>query len=159
MSVVHASRGGSDAGVSAHLRSEVAIVCGLARSAVRRPEHPVPWAAARRRLRPDPGPHRAGGARASTTSTTGCASPAGSSCRTRRGTTRRFETATGKAQLRVNELYWLPRAAPAAAAADACVSHDQYNTTIYGLDDRYRGVKGGRRVVFCTPTTSPQVGS
>ncbi|MEN0136593.1 MAG: hypothetical protein AAGC80_15670, partial [Rhodococcus sp. (in: high G+C Gram-positive bacteria)] len=23
-----------------------------------------------------------------------------------------------------------------------------YNTTIYGLDDRYRGVKGGRRVLF-----------
>ncbi|BDI32632.1 hypothetical protein CCAX7_46830 [Capsulimonas corticalis] len=27
-------------------------------------------------------------------------------------------------------------------------SHDQYNTTIYGLDDRYRGVRNGRRVVF-----------
>ncbi len=27
-------------------------------------------------------------------------------------------------------------------------SHDQYNTTIYGLDDRYRGVKGQRNVVF-----------
>ncbi|MFS2017852.1 FdhF/YdeP family oxidoreductase [Massilia sp. CT11-108] len=27
-------------------------------------------------------------------------------------------------------------------------SHDQYNTTIYGLDDRYRGVFGMRRVVF-----------
>jgi formate dehydrogenase major subunit len=27
-------------------------------------------------------------------------------------------------------------------------SHDQYNTTIYGLDDRYRGVFGGRSVVF-----------
>ncbi|WP_122667024.1 FdhF/YdeP family oxidoreductase [Pseudomonas viridiflava] len=27
-------------------------------------------------------------------------------------------------------------------------SHDQYNTTIYGLDDRYRGVKGQRDVVF-----------
>ena len=27
-------------------------------------------------------------------------------------------------------------------------SHDQYNTTIYGLSDRYRGVKGNRRVVF-----------
>ncbi|MDN3919036.1 FdhF/YdeP family oxidoreductase [Roseateles violae] len=27
-------------------------------------------------------------------------------------------------------------------------SHDQYNTTIYGLDDRYRGVYGHRRVVF-----------
>jgi anaerobic selenocysteine-containing dehydrogenase len=27
-------------------------------------------------------------------------------------------------------------------------SHDQYNTTIYGKDDRYRGVRGERRVVF-----------
>jgi molybdopterin-dependent oxidoreductase alpha subunit len=27
-------------------------------------------------------------------------------------------------------------------------SHDQYNTTVYGLDDRYRGVFGMRRVVF-----------
>jgi anaerobic selenocysteine-containing dehydrogenase len=27
-------------------------------------------------------------------------------------------------------------------------SHDQFNTTVYGLDDRYRGVSGGRRVVF-----------
>jgi molybdopterin-dependent oxidoreductase alpha subunit len=27
-------------------------------------------------------------------------------------------------------------------------SHDQYNTTIYGLDDRYRGIFGLRRVVF-----------
>jgi molybdopterin-dependent oxidoreductase alpha subunit len=27
-------------------------------------------------------------------------------------------------------------------------SHDQYNTTIYGLDDRYRGIKGERRVVL-----------
>lgn len=27
-------------------------------------------------------------------------------------------------------------------------SHDQYNTTVYGLDDRYRGVFGQRRVVF-----------
>ena len=30
-------------------------------------------------------------------------------------------------------------------------SHDQFNTTIYGLDDRYRGVFGGRRVVFMNP--------
>ncbi|MBK5277463.1 MAG: FdhF/YdeP family oxidoreductase, partial [Bacteroidia bacterium] len=27
-------------------------------------------------------------------------------------------------------------------------SHDQYNTTIYGLDDRYRGIYNGRRVIF-----------
>ncbi|MFD0740463.1 FdhF/YdeP family oxidoreductase [Lysobacter koreensis] len=31
-------------------------------------------------------------------------------------------------------------------------SHDQYNTTIYGLDDRYRGVHGTRRVCFISAT-------
>ncbi|HEX5659391.1 MAG TPA: FdhF/YdeP family oxidoreductase [Polyangiales bacterium] len=30
-------------------------------------------------------------------------------------------------------------------------SHDQFNTTVYGLDDRYRGIHGGRRVVFMHP--------
>ncbi len=37
-------------------------------------------------------------------------------------------------------------------------SHDQYNTTIYGLDDRYRGVKGGRRVVFVNPADIATMG-
>jgi molybdopterin-dependent oxidoreductase alpha subunit len=31
-------------------------------------------------------------------------------------------------------------------------SHDQFNTTIYGLDDRYRGIENGRRVVFINET-------
>ncbi len=30
-------------------------------------------------------------------------------------------------------------------------SHDQFNTTIYGLDDRYRGIFGGRMVVLMNP--------
>ena len=30
-------------------------------------------------------------------------------------------------------------------------SHDQFNTTIYGLDDRYRGIYNGRRVIFMNP--------
>jgi len=30
-------------------------------------------------------------------------------------------------------------------------SHDQFNTTIYGLDDRYRGVYNERRVLFMHP--------
>ena len=30
-------------------------------------------------------------------------------------------------------------------------SHDQFNTSIYGLDDRYRGIHNGRRVVFLNP--------
>ena len=37
-------------------------------------------------------------------------------------------------------------------------SHDQYNTTIYGLNDRYRGVKGGRRVVLMNPDDMAEKG-
>jgi molybdopterin-dependent oxidoreductase alpha subunit len=37
-------------------------------------------------------------------------------------------------------------------------SHDQYNTTVYGLDDRYRGVRGGRRVVFMNAGDATQRG-
>ena len=37
-------------------------------------------------------------------------------------------------------------------------SHDQFNTTIYGLDDRYRGVSGGRRVVFLHPDDIDMLG-
>jgi molybdopterin-dependent oxidoreductase alpha subunit len=45
---------------------------------------------------------------------------------------------------------------PARGQADVLLlttlrSHDQYNTTIYGLNDRYRGVKGRRDVVFAHP--------
>jgi len=38
-------------------------------------------------------------------------------------------------------------------------SHDQYNTTIYGMDDRYRGVYGERRVVFVNPADLAQLGA
>jgi len=31
-------------------------------------------------------------------------------------------------------------------------SHDQYNTTIYGMDDRYRGITGRRDVIFIHPS-------
>ena len=37
-------------------------------------------------------------------------------------------------------------------------SHDQYNTTIYGLDDRYRGVYGQREVVFINPEDMQALG-
>ncbi len=36
--------------------------------------------------------------------------------------------------------------------------HDQFNTTIYGLDDRYRGISGGRRVVFVHPDDIDHLG-
>ena len=35
-------------------------------------------------------------------------------------------------------------------------SHDQFNTTIYGLDDRYRGVYNERRVIFMNPEDMEQ---
>jgi len=37
-------------------------------------------------------------------------------------------------------------------------SHDQFNTTIYGLHDRYRGVHGGRRVLFINPDDAAERG-
>ncbi len=37
-------------------------------------------------------------------------------------------------------------------------SHDQYNTTIYGLDDRYRGIRGERRVVFMNAADMIELG-
>jgi anaerobic selenocysteine-containing dehydrogenase len=60
---------------------------------------------------------------------------------------RTFPTATGKARFTVNP----PSAAevpPGHLLLTTIRSHDQFNTTVYGMDDRYRGVKGGRRVVF-----------
>ena len=37
-------------------------------------------------------------------------------------------------------------------------THDQYNTTIYGLDDRYRGVLNERRIIFMNPKDMERVG-
>ena len=59
----------------------------------------------------------------------------------------RFATISGKAHFTVHEL-------PSLTVAQnhfvlmTIRSHDQYNTTIYGLHDRYRGVHGNRRIVF-----------
>ncbi|MDB5098284.1 MAG: oxidoreductase alpha (molybdopterin) subunit [Cyanobacteria bacterium RYN_339] len=60
---------------------------------------------------------------------------------------RTFPTTTGKARFTVNAL---PHhdLAPDQLLLMTIRSHDQFNTTIYGLDDRYRGIKGERRVVF-----------
>jgi anaerobic selenocysteine-containing dehydrogenase len=37
-------------------------------------------------------------------------------------------------------------------------SHDQYNTTIYGLDDRYRGISQARKVVLVNPADISALG-
>ncbi|WJJ95197.1 FdhF/YdeP family oxidoreductase [Algibacter luteus] len=60
---------------------------------------------------------------------------------------REFNTKTGKANFSINKL-------PKWSLKDnelimmTIRSHDQFNTTIYGLDDRYRGVFNERRIIF-----------
>jgi molybdopterin-dependent oxidoreductase alpha subunit len=58
-----------------------------------------------------------------------------------------FKTKSERAEFTVHTL---PRheLAPGQFLMMTMRSHDQYNTTIYGLDDRYRGIHGGRRVVL-----------
>lgn len=68
-----------------------------------------------------------------------------------------LDTATGRAQFSVNELEVL-RVPPGRLLLQTIRSHDQYNTTIYGLDDRYRGIKQGRRVVFVHPDDLASLG-
>ena len=70
---------------------------------------------------------------------------------------REFPTSTGKANFSVNPLEWAP-VPEGRLVLQTLRSHDQYNTTIYGLDDRYRGVKGGRRVIFVNPADIERFG-
>jgi molybdopterin-dependent oxidoreductase alpha subunit len=66
------------------------------------------------------------------------------------GRDRTFAPIGGRAKLTVSEppSIALP---PGRLRMMTIRSHDQYNTTIYGLDDRYRGIQGERRVVFLNP--------
>jgi molybdopterin-dependent oxidoreductase alpha subunit len=142
MSVVHSSRGrllpGSD-----QLRSEVAIVTGLGRalfgddvgwaqmgedySVIRKHiEHVVPgFHAYEERVKAPGGFILPNGPRDSRT----------------------FNTESGSARFTVNppDTVEVPEG---HLLLQTVRSHDQFNTTVYGLDDRYRGIKGGRRVVF-----------
>jgi molybdopterin-dependent oxidoreductase alpha subunit len=60
---------------------------------------------------------------------------------------RTFETSSTKAHFTTTPLWW-PRTPPGRLLLQTLRSHDQYNTTVYGPDDRYRGIHGGRRVVM-----------
>jgi molybdopterin-dependent oxidoreductase alpha subunit len=60
---------------------------------------------------------------------------------------RTFPTKTGKARFTVNEVTGV-EVPDGHLLLQTVRSHDQFNTTVYGLDDRYRGVSGGRKVVF-----------
>lgn len=64
--------------------------------------------------------------------------------------TRAFDTPDGQAHFTVHALPDLRMDADELLLM-TMRSHDQYNTTIYGDNDRYRGIKGQRRIVFANP--------
>lgn len=70
---------------------------------------------------------------------------------------RRFATIDGKARFTANPLEY-PRIPEGRLLLQTLRSHDQYNTTIYGKDDRYRGIHGGRRVVLIHPDDIAELG-
>lgn len=147
MSMVHASRGRL-APASPQLKSEVAIVAGAA-ARLFGPQDAVDWpglAADYDRIREHVSRVVPGFAdfNARVREPDGFQLPHGPR------DSRTFPTATGKANFTVNDLEVL-RVPPGALLLQTVRSHDQYNTTIYGLDDRYRGISHGRRVVFAHP--------
>jgi molybdopterin-dependent oxidoreductase alpha subunit len=146
MGIVHATRG-SNAPASPHLRSEVEIVCAIATATLG--DRPIDWGA----LASDYDVVRDNIA----ATIPGFADfnarvrqPGGFALPNPPRDSRTFPTATGTARLTVNrfEPIVVP---PGRLLLQTVRSHDQFNTTIYGLDDRYRGVRGGRRVVFVNP--------
>lgn len=167
MGMVHASRGRLEP-ASAHLLSEPAIVCRLARRVLGE-DGGVPWAEFEKdyaRIRDRianvvPGfedfnarvaPSLAGGSvRAGKTPSVGFALPHGPR------DDRSFPTATGKANFTAAPVEY-PTVPEGRLLLQTLRSHDQYNTTVYGLDDRYRGIKNGRRVVLVNPEDARRLG-
>jgi anaerobic selenocysteine-containing dehydrogenase len=68
-----------------------------------------------------------------------------------------FQTDSGKAVFKAHSLEKL-EVAPGRLLLTTIRSHDQFNTTIYGNTDRYRGVEGGRRVIFMNQSDIGELG-
>lgn len=68
-----------------------------------------------------------------------------------------FPTASGKALFRPSVLE-KTELSPGRLLMTTIRSHDQFNTTIYGLDDRYRGIDGGRHVIFMNEVDIAKLG-
>jgi len=144
MSAVHTSRGPLKP-AGAMLRSEVDIVCRIAEATLG-DEGPVPWSS----YRSDYTHIR----RAISHVVPGCASyhekasqPGGFVLPHPPRDSRTFPTETGKGIFTPSplELIDVPEG---RLLLQGFRSHDQFNTTIYGLSDRYRGIENGRRVIF-----------
>ena len=143
MACVHPSQGHLTP-AAPELRSEVAIVAGLARATLGKGSR-VPWEA----LCTDYARIRDRIARV----IPGCEDmnerlrEPGGFVLPRPPAERRFPTPSGRARLRVVPLPEIDTT-PGRLVLMTLRSHDQYNTTVYGSGDRYRGVHGDRRVVL-----------
>ncbi|MFI1539545.1 FdhF/YdeP family oxidoreductase [Streptomyces anandii] len=148
MGMVHLSRGRL-APASEQLLSEVAIICRMARATLGEAGPRVPWEEfesdydrIRDRIeRVIPGFEDFN---------TRVRRPGGFALPHPPRDERRFTTRTGLANFTVNPLE-RPHVPPGRLLLQTLRSHDQYNTTVYGLDDRYRGIHQGRRVLFLHP--------
>ncbi len=151
MSMVHGS-GGINKPASKELRSEIAIIAGMAQATVG--SAAIDWAgfaADYDRIREAIAATIPG----FTGYNTRVRKPRGFMLRNL-AAERVFETVTGRATFSADALPIETEHQAARKTRDTYVlqtfrSHDQYNTTIYGLDDRYRGVYGERRVIFAHP--------
>jgi molybdopterin-dependent oxidoreductase alpha subunit len=154
MSAVHASRGRSEP-AGELLRSEVDILCGIA-SATLGTRFDIPW----REFAEDYDQIRQRIGRV----VPGCEGYA-ETIRERGGFTlahpprdsRTFPTPEGKAVFTVSPLSVLT-VPEGRLVLQSLRSHDQFNTTIYGLNDRYRGIHSGRRVVFISAADLRELG-
>ena len=71
--------------------------------------------------------------------------------------TRSFKTDIGRGRFTVSPLEYLTPP-DGHLVLQTMRSHDQYNTTFYGLDDRYRGISDGRRVILVHPEDLTELG-
>ncbi|MGW4484808.1 FdhF/YdeP family oxidoreductase [Amycolatopsis sp. NPDC004368] len=155
MSQVHASRGRVKP-ASEHLISEVAIICRLAERLLGG-DHAVPWRSFEQNY--DLIRDRIAAV------VPGCQDynrrvrePDGFTLPHPPRDSRQFTgTATGKGTFTISELEY-PEVPEGRLLLQTMRSHDQYNTTIYGLSDRYRGIEDGRRVVFVNPEDLAELG-
>jgi molybdopterin-dependent oxidoreductase alpha subunit len=143
MSVVHRSQGQLTP-ASPQLRSEVAIVCELAAAVLGRNSR-VPWLTFRDNydlIRDAIAATIPGFDHFNERVRGGDGFVLPNSARERS-----FVTSSERAQFTVAPLPQHPLL-PGQLLMMTIRTHDQFNTTIYGLDDRYRGVYGGRRVIL-----------
>ena len=151
MSMVHGSAG-INRPASPHLKSEVAIIAGIAAATVG--NGVVRWSALAEnydRIRD----HIAATIPGFADYNTRLRKPRGFLLRNA-ASHREWDTPAGKASffsgpLPEETVHQRARKAGGRFALQTFRSHDQYNTTVYGLDDRYRGVYGERQVIFIHP--------